>query len=205
MTRQQHRYSDAFDENGMLKDGRSVRIPMRMRDALAGTGSHGPRGEQPGDLCTIDGREGTLRMVNGELQCVPLKSQDAKPQFTDGHTTDQLALHRPGFRIPIVNDRRAVTDAYRRVELGQTKAYRLGDSTQCSECFGSGEDEDGADCEACEGTGVMPDGDNEGGYDTPDPASDSRTLDQLGQDHRQKMDRLYLERDAELANAWRRR
>jgi hypothetical protein len=49
-----------------------------------------------------------MRNVDGNLVCVPLKSQDAKPQFTDGHTTDQLALHRPGFRIPIVNDRRAV-------------------------------------------------------------------------------------------------
>jgi hypothetical protein len=41
-----------------------------------------------------------MRNVDGNLVCVPLKSQDAKPQFTDGHTTDQLALHRPGVSNP---------------------------------------------------------------------------------------------------------
>jgi hypothetical protein len=183
------RNNDAFDENGMLRDGKSFRVPMRVRDALAGTGSRGPRGEVVGDQCDINGVEGR----------VPLKSSDALPQFTDGHTTDQLAMHRPGFRVPTVQDRRAVTDAYRRVELGQAKAYRLGDSTQCSECFGSGEDENGEDCDACEGSGIMPDGDD----DTSDPASDRRTVD--AKDHRANMDRLYRQHDVELSNAWRRK
>jgi hypothetical protein len=107
----------------VLKDKGRVRISMSMRDAVVGTGSHGPRGEADGDLCTIDGREGRLRNVNGELQCVPLKSQDAKPQFTDGRTTDPTALNRPGYRIPIVQDRRAVHDAYEAYETDLTNAY----------------------------------------------------------------------------------
>jgi hypothetical protein len=216
------RQSNAFDDNfetvtgldgkpmRILKDGGRIRISMRMRDAVVGTGSHGPRGQVVGDVCTINGSEGRLRNVKGDLVCVPLKSQDAKPQFTDGHTTDSLALQRPGWRIPAVNDRRAVTDTYRRVELGQTKAYRIGDKTQCPECFGSGEDEDGEACSACNGNGIMSErssrtskgfgSSNEGGHNTPDPASDAQTMIR---DHRANMDRLYAERDAELSNAWR--
>ena len=202
---------DAFDRHGALRNGFAMRVPTTMRDADHGAGSHGPRGEVVGDVCmTDDKRQGRLRKVNGELVCVPLKSQDAKPAFTDGHNlVDPAAGLKPGWRVPVVNDRRAVTDTYRRVELGQTKAYRIGDKTQCAECFGSGEDEDGEDCDACSGTGIMSErssatskgfgSSNEGGYDTPDPASDSRTLDQ----HRQVIDQLYAERDAELQNAWR--
>jgi hypothetical protein len=37
------------------------------------------------------------------------------------------------------------------------------------------------------------------GNDTPDPASDSLTLDQ----HRQRMNQFYADYDNELANAWR--
>lgn len=194
------------DDDRILKDGERLRVSMTMRDALRGTGSRGPRGQAPGDICTVNGSEGRLRNVKGDLVCVPLKSQDAKPQFTDGRTTDALALHRPGYRIPVVQDRRAVHDAYRRVELGQSKAYRIGDSSQCAECFGSGEDEDGEACSACNGTGIMPNAKTQtpglrgSAAPIPDPASDSlTTLDQ----HRQNMDRLYAEHDAELSNAWR--
>ena len=195
----------ALDRHGALRNGFSMRVPTTMRDADHGAGSHGPRGEVEGDICmTNDRREGRL---NADLVCMPLKSRDAKLLITDGRTTDPLALQRPGFRIPVVNDRRAVRDAYAAYETSLVNRYRVGDGVQCAECFGSGEDEDGEDCDACNGSGVMPDrgkgfgSSNEGGYDTPDPASDSRTLDQ----HRQVMDRLYAERDAELQNAWRQR
>jgi hypothetical protein len=173
------------DDDKILKDGESLRVSMTMRDSLS-----------PLQRSVADA---TSRVTN---------------RITDGRTDDPLALNRPGFRVPVVNDRRAVRDAYQHYETSVTNAYRVGDGTQCPECFGSGEDEDG-ECSACEGTGIMPERSsgtskggkgfgsrNEGGYDNdePDPASDSRqAMDQ----HRQTMDRLYRERDAELANAWR--
>jgi len=190
------RYSNAFDDNfetvtsldgkpvRVLKDKGRFRVSLIMRDTLS------PLQRSVADETARDNN----RITDG-----------SKPVMTDGHSTDPLALQRPGWRIPVVNDRRVVTDTYRRVELGQTKAYRLGDSMQCSECFGSGEGPDGEDCDACNGTGIMPErskggkgfgSTNEGGYDTPDPASDSRT-------HRQTLDKLYRERDEELSNMWR--
>jgi hypothetical protein len=155
-----------------------------------------------------------LRNVKGDLVCVPLKSQDAKPQFTDGsNLVDPAAGLKPGWRMPTVQDRTNVRDAYQRYEIGMTNAYRVGDGVQCSECFGSGEGPDGEACNACNGTGIMAErssrtskggkgfgSTNEGGGN-PDPASDSLTLDQ----HRANMDRLYRERDLELTNAWRQR
>jgi len=207
MTRQ-HRYDDAFDDNGILKNHRSYRVSLTARDAVmarSGTGSHGPRGAVVGDLCTIDGQSGRLRMVNGSLQCVPVKSSDSKPQFTDGYRpVDPAAGLRPGWRMPAIRDasQQAVADCYDRYNTSLVNAYKLHDGEmQCPECFGSG-------CNSCSGSGVMPDASaggsrfgsrNEGGDDDPDPASDSITLDQ----HRRKMDRLYRERDAELSNAWR--
>jgi hypothetical protein len=187
----------ALDQHGVLKDRCTMRVPTTMRDAATGS----VRGEAEGDLCTRNGWPGTLRRgADGELFC-DIGRKDAKPQFTDGRTTDPTAMNRPGFRVPVVNDRRAVHDAYARYQTGLVNAYRVGDGeVQCPQCFGSGEDEDG-DCDACNGTGIMA-ASKSGGYDngdTPDPASDSRSLDQ----HRQTMDRLYRERDAELANAWR--
>src|ERR1700681_4663010 len=112
----------------------------------------------------------------------------SRPQFTDGNSpvAPEAGL-RPGWRIPVEQDRCAVRDAYARYEAGLIRAYRVSDGTQCPECFGSGEGADG-DCKACRGTGIMPERSsgtskgfgsrNEGGYDKPDPASDSRTLDQ---------------------------
>ena len=38
---------------------------------VTGTGSRGPRGEKEGAVCTINGRAGHLRSVNGVLECVP--------------------------------------------------------------------------------------------------------------------------------------
>jgi hypothetical protein len=160
---------DAFDRHGTLRDGFAMRVPTTMRDSL--------------------------------------RMRDAKPQFTDGHSiVDPAAGLKPGWRMPTVQDRTKVRDAYQHYETSVTNAYRVGDGTQCPECFGSGEDEDG-DCKACNGTGIMAErssrtskggkgfgSTNEGGYDTPYPASDSRSV----------KDQAYSSYDNDLQNAWRR-
>jgi hypothetical protein len=163
----------AFDRDGVLRDGFTMRVPMRFRDA--GTGSH-----------------------------------DAKPQFTDGHNiVDPAAGLKPGYRMPVVQDRTKVHDAYAKADRQMRNRYKCGDQENiCEDCDGEGYDEDGDVCDTCNGTGVMPEVEAEdegtsrfGSNNDPDPASDSRTLDR----HHQMMDRLYRERDAELQNAWRRR
>jgi hypothetical protein len=40
-------------------------------ETITGAGSHGSVGQREGDLCTIDGKPGHLRMVNAALRCVP--------------------------------------------------------------------------------------------------------------------------------------
>ena len=67
---------------------------------------------------------GRVRISMSMRDSVSLR--DAKPQFTDGRTTDPTALNRPGYRIPVVQDRRAVHDAYEAYEADLTNAY-LGD------------------------------------------------------------------------------
>jgi hypothetical protein len=109
----------------------------------------------------------TMRDSLSSLQrSVPDDTARHNNRITDGRSDDPTALNRPGFRISMVNDRRAVHDAYASYDAELCSRYRCND---------------------------------EPGYDTPDPAPDFRTLDQ----HRQMMDRLYRERDAELQNAWR--
>jgi hypothetical protein len=76
-------------------------------------------------------------------------------RITDG-TDNPLGLHKPGFRIPVVNDRRAVRDAYAKYETSLVNAYRVNDGeTQCPDCDGEGKDDDGDVCETClQGLGV---------------------------------------------------
>jgi hypothetical protein len=150
------RQRDAFDDNfktvtidgkplRVLKDKGRLRVSLTMRDSLSPL----------------------QRSVAGDT------ARDNN-HITDGRSDNPTALNRPGFRVPVVNDRRAVHDAYATYDSELCSRYRCNDGKG----FGSP---------------------NEGGYDTLDSASDSRTLDQS----RQMMDRLYRERDAELQNAWR--
>jgi hypothetical protein len=170
---------DDFDERGILKDGRSVRVSLTMRDSAMS------------------------RQAN---------------RITDGRTSDPLALHRPGFRVPVVNDRRATRDAYQQYETGLANRYKVGDGeVQCPHCFGSGEI-NGEDCDDCDGTGLMAEPDagstsrgsggssygsgNGFGSSDPDPASDHRTVD--ARLRRAAVDQAYQSYDADLAQAYRR-
>jgi hypothetical protein len=177
---------DLFDSNGLLRDGKSVRVPMQARDSARMTERQ--RHQRVSD---------TLRDVNSKPLLV-----------TDGRTDDTMSLHKPGWRIPVVNDRANVRDAYANYETSLVNAYRVGDGEmQCPTCFGSGV-LNGEDCDDCDGTGIMPDVDSEsndegGGYGSTNegPSNDSHTVD-LKQ-HRETMDRLIRDRDFADSNAWR--
>src|SRR3984957_11618573 len=84
-----------------------------------------------------------------------MRAAAAKPLITDG-SDNPLGLHRPGFRVPVVNDRRKVVDAYAKYETSLVNAYRVGDGeAQCPDCDGSGADEDGDTCATCHGRGTV--------------------------------------------------
>jgi hypothetical protein len=150
-------YDDQFDDDGVLRDGAVYRVPLSMRDG---------RPPLRADADTATG------------------AYTGPAIFTDGRSNDPTAGCRPGWRIPIINDRRAVRDAYAEYENALKDAYRQQD----------GEDEDGDECEACGGYGVV----NE-----DHSHADRRPLDQTIQDHRTQMNQLYADRDAELSQMWR--
>jgi hypothetical protein len=177
-----NRTSDHFDDDDkILKDGESLRVSMTTRDSR-------------------------LSPLQRSVAASTGSRQDAKPAFTDGHNlVDPAAGLKPGYRMPTVQDRSRVHDAYDKADRIARNRYKCGDQESvCPDCDGDG-DIDGEQCDRCGGDGTVSEADdksrfgsrNEGG--DPDPTSDSRTRDQ----HRQTMDRLYAERDAELANAWR--
>ena len=131
-----------------------------------GQGEHGQRGQAEGDACTINGAAGTLRMVKGELQCVPLKSSSdhGAPRFSDGSVGDPTSGHKPGFRIRVGDNRQVVKDAYDKYRTEVSNRWKCGDQQQvCSSCSGSGLDpEDGDSCIDCGGSGVT---DIDNGYE----------------------------------------
>jgi DNA polymerase IV len=116
-------------------------------------------------------------------------------RITDG-TDNPLGLHRPGFRIPVVNDRRAVRDAYAKYETGLVNAYRVSDGeAQCPDCDGSGEDDDGETCATCHGRGTV-------------SASERSSFGSGNEGHRSEdsrsvtRDQAYRDYDQALSSAW---
>jgi hypothetical protein len=102
------RYSNAYDDDNfktitgldgkptrILKDRGRVRISMTMRDSLS--------------ALQRSVADDTARDTN---------------RITDGRSDDPTALNRPGFRVPTVQDRRAVNDAYAEYQNELTNAYR---------------------------------------------------------------------------------
>jgi hypothetical protein len=143
---------------------------------------------------------GALR--NGCSMRVPTTMRDAArqalPRITDGRTDDPMALHRPGFRIPVVNDRRAVRDAYAKYETGLVNAYRVSDGeAQCPDCDGSGEDDDGETCATCHGRGTVSARERstgEGFGNEGHRSEDSRSVTR---------DQAYKDYDLALSSAWK--
>jgi hypothetical protein len=89
-----------------------------------------------------------------------------------------------------------------------------GPNATCPSCQGTGEADDGSECETCRGEGVL-----NASYETNAEQAycntathhesllrhraDNRSVSQMVRDHRAHMARLYDARDRELSEAWR--
>jgi len=70
------------------------------RSPPTGAGSSGPRrGQQTVDSCTTDGRAGHLRVVDGELRCIP----DGPVWGSDGTVMDERQLAYEDFEHTLIN------------------------------------------------------------------------------------------------------
>jgi hypothetical protein len=122
MPKRRHDDEDAFDERGVLKDGRGVRVSMLAMDGLsplqravaadAAVKKYGlypaGSGAKEGGACTIDGRRGRLvKVEGGGFVCVPVDGkEDSMPIDTDAPTvvvdgfgdSGLAAMSRPGPR-----------------------------------------------------------------------------------------------------------
>jgi hypothetical protein len=147
-------FDEAFDERGILKDGRSTRVSMRFRDSLS------------------------------PLQKAVAADTAARTnKITDGRGGDANSLHRPGFRVSAGDARQKVADAYARYETELCNRYKANDSeTLCPRCSGEGTI-NGETCEKCDGEGAISDDDEQednggSGYgSTNEGGFDSRTVD----------------------------
>jgi hypothetical protein len=164
---------DAFDENGLLKDGHVFRVRMSMKDAMKmrdnrpvlhdgrggvpghrpgfvmtdnsaakrrlddayrdyerdlvsayktqdqdnppiGEGSKGPRGQQVGDPCTINGWPGHLKMVNGKMTCIPDRQSFNGSNDDDDDDPERAQSDRA----------KRKADAYAQYDAALTNAWR---------------------------------------------------------------------------------
>jgi hypothetical protein len=101
-------------------------------------------------------------------------SLGTEPLITNGRSLDPLGLHRPGFRVPVVNDRRAVRNAYQHYETELCNRWRAGnEEAERFECLAAS-----AEINGCAHANVL-------------------------RDHNANMSRTYQDYDADIEKAWR--
>jgi hypothetical protein len=69
---------EARDEIQRAYDESDALVQNAWRNAPTGFGSGEFRGAREGDLCTINGSPGHLKLIDGTLRCVPDKRNDAQ-------------------------------------------------------------------------------------------------------------------------------
>jgi hypothetical protein len=234
MTKHKYRrINDAdFDDHGLLRDGHKYRAPMRLMDSaplfpartMAGHG---------GPARIIDSRYGDnlhrpgYRQFNFDDEASRVAKQCA---YTDYQTALCDAYKNPGFggdptitgagergtvgqregdrwtrdgwpgRLARGADGKLFCKPDRRIRT-DTASERV-----CPNCDGSGE-VDGEECDTCGGTGYEETAEEivrNGSRHVELAHPDHRMVDQMMQDHQNKMASIYDELDRELAEAWRR-
>lgn len=110
-------YDDDFDENGVLRDGRSLRVPLRLAD-----GSMNP------DLDPVQ-------------RVVAEHTAGGRKTITDGNGFAGLALNKPGFRLSTTANYDAVDAAYDQYNTRLRDAYKDADNSHTASVVGAGEKE----------------------------------------------------------------
>jgi hypothetical protein len=144
----------------------------------------------------------TCRVVMRDHKTNLWAASDAD-HFSDG-SGDPLSCSRPGFRVRASDKRQAQNDAIAAYDKEISNRWKCHDNQSvCRACLGSGLQTNGNECNFCNGKGVR--GDDDAVEDrAPIPTIDaSLPLAERMEAHRQLMDKLTAERDAELSNAWR--
>jgi hypothetical protein len=173
---------DATDDNGILRDGCTIRVKTMLRDS-AGTrrrvvdAYNKPYGlNQPGfrTFRSSDGLDTTLDSV---------AKADAYPE----HERYLNAAWKRGATAPV---------------LRQPTADTLStDERVCPDCGGDGFDKDGSACPRCGGEGTVDDDDDVG--DAAAKPAARMTIDAMQRSHGHRMDRIYDRIEHDLQNAWR--
>jgi hypothetical protein len=174
---------EALDANGALRNHVVMHVPQYMRD-----GRSNPR---------LSGMQRSVAASHSPL--------------VDGF--GQPPGHRPGFAF--VNDaasREARARMYALKDAEYENAWR-GPNATCPSCQGTGEADDGSECETCHGEGILNPSYEANAEETYRNTAthheslrrpiDHRSVDQMVRDHRAHMARLYDARDRELSEAWR--
>ena len=118
--------------------------------------------------------------------------------------------HRPGFAL--VNDaatREARSRMYALKDAEYENAWR-GPNATCSFCQGTGEADDGGECETCRGEGVL--NETQDAYRNAAThhesllrhRGDNRSVSQMVRDHQANMATVYAAYDRDLTESWRR-
>jgi DnaJ-class molecular chaperone len=174
------RYDDDFDERGVLRDGKRVRVSMQMRDAAM--------------LCHVNTRS---RITDGTGNPFGLNKPGFRVRTGDmgkSRVADAYAQY----------ERSLVTAYLGDTENQCTHCFGSGliNGEDCEDCDGTGIAPDERSTRSSKGgKGGGYGSGNEGGY--KGGSSDGRSLDQKMRDHKERTARLIALRDAEDANAWR--
>jgi hypothetical protein len=202
-----------LDRNGLLKDGHSVRVPLSMRDsssvqrAVAG-------------LRVVDGQGGTRGLSRPGFR-IAVRTSDAMSSLDAAYRDYEQGLTTAYKTPPGFGGDPTITGIGERGSIGQREGdlctrngyagvLRKGDDGQwycdiiksagrrdgapmrvCPDCAGSGHDEDGDECEACNGTGYQAE---------PDAIVARRESDSAGDARRMAYDSY----EKSLCAAWRR-
>jgi DnaJ-class molecular chaperone len=191
MRRQQQHDDDddgVFDKHGILRDGKSVRVPLFMRDGLSPV----QQAVAQSSVSVTDGQGDTVGLHRPGFRladaAAPLRARDAAYSAYERELTTAWRGNR---------------------SRADAAAERL-----CPDCDGSGEI-DGEECDSCGGTGMLA---YEGNAEEAERNTethheglgrnrrrvDHRTVQQAMRDHQNKMADIYDKLDHELSETWRR-
>lgn len=186
------RFDDAFDRDGILKDGKSIRVSMRDRATVKRIAADGNR---PGWRISDNGVDQEAKRTACASYNDDLVNSWRTPitgfgeQGTIGQREGDICTRDGRAGVLRANsDGQLFCDTTRK----RADAAPEGGDRVCPDCDGSGVDENGEDCIACEGEGTV-----------PADCVDNRSVGQIAAEHRQRMTKLYDQIEIDLSTRWK--